>query len=118
MKVKLYISLFLVFPVLLFAQENQLAIASVSYEFIHVNDTNNRNEPRKEEMIVYLGQQGSVYKSLTLAKRMEEVQLRMKEMGVSHPPGARSSIRIASPNISSSALLLLPKRSVWSFLIK
>jgi GLPGLI family protein len=109
MKVKLYISLFLVFPVLLFAQENQLAIASVSYEFIHVNDTNNRNEPRKEEMIVYLGQQGSVYKSLTLAKRMEEIQLRMKEMGVSHPSGAKSSIRIASPNISSSALLLLPR---------
>lgn len=109
MKTQILISLFFLFPAFLFAQENELALASISYEFIHVNDTNNRDEPRKEEMIVYLGQHGSVYKSLTLAKRMEEIQLRMKEMGGPQPPGARSSIRISSPTISSSELLLLPR---------
>jgi GLPGLI family protein len=102
----------------LFAQKNELALASISYEFVHVTDTNNRDMPRKEEMIVYLGQYASVYKSLTLAKRMEEAQLRMKEMGVSQGPGRVNSIRISSPNISNEELYLFPRESRLAILDK
>lgn len=93
----------------LFAQESEKALASISYEFIHVNDTNNRENPRKEEMIVYLGQYGSVYKSLTLAKKMEEMEARMKEMAIPTAPGGKSTFRLSSPNFSNDQLFLLPR---------
>lgn len=113
----LFIFIFIL-PFSLFAQKGELALASISYEFVHVTDTNNRDMPRKEEMIVYLGQHASVYKSLTLAKRMEEAQLRMKEMGVSPAPGRVNSIRISSPNISNEELYLFPRENRLAILDK
>lgn len=108
----------LMFSHSLFAQKKESALASISYEFIHVTDTNSRDMPRKEEMIVYLGQHASVYKSLTLAKRMEEAQLRMKEMGASSGSGRINSIRISSPNISNEELFLFPVENRLAILDK
>lgn len=59
------------------AQESDFALATVKYEFVHVNDTNDRDNPRKEEMLVHLGQHASMYLSHTRSVRLKEMEDRM-----------------------------------------
>lgn len=87
------------------AQDNTNAIASITYEFIHVNDTNNRENPRKEEMITYLGRYSSVYNSLDQAKRKEEMY---KKLRLTNPTG---TIVVGSP---IEDLYLLPNEKYWA----
>ncbi|WP_028295764.1 GLPGLI family protein [Olivibacter sitiensis] len=61
------------------AQEANTALVSITYDFVHVNDTTNREKPIKEEMILYLGEKGSVYKSLTKEKAMKAAQEKLLE---------------------------------------
>ncbi len=58
-----------------FSQETPIAIGKVNYQFIHVRDTNDRENPHKEEMILLINKQVSKYTSYV---RMNEDR-QMKE---------------------------------------
>lgn len=80
-----YLTLFALSTFLLFqaqAQKNEVALASIKYEFIHVHDTNNKSNPRKQEMVLYLGQQGSLYKSYNSASKAAELIKQLELLGV------------------------------------
>jgi len=90
-----------------YAQVAEKALASVVYDFVHVTDTTQRANPRKESMVLYLGQHGSVYKSQTLALKLEE----MKKKAANDFSGkaVRNQLSFHSPNISSEELYLFPE---------
>lgn len=91
-----------------FAQEKDQALASVVYDFIHVTDTNKRENPKKESMILYLGKFMSAYKSKTLALKLEEIR---KEMGEENDNGnKRKLFSFNSPNVSNDELFLNPQK--------
>jgi len=54
-----------------FAQKPDSAQIEVHYKFLHVRDTNNRDKPYTENMILLVGRSGGVYKS---GDRRTEVQ--------------------------------------------
>lgn len=91
-----------------FAQEHAHALASISYDFIHVTDTNHREHPRKESMILYMAEVGSVYKSRTLALKLAEMQKEMGEEFTSR--NAKKQVFFNAPNVSSSELFLFPQK--------
>lgn len=58
------------------AQEKDKALAQAKYAFIHINDTNQKDIPYKEDMLLLIGQRATIYKSYTsiLAKEDTERQ--------------------------------------------
>lgn len=56
------------------AQENDTALASITYKFTHINDTTKPDQPHDEELILYVGQRGSLYKSYSAMQRMEQIR--------------------------------------------
>lgn len=59
----------------LMAQDADPVLATINYEFVHTNDTNDRENPYKEEMVVYIGQHSSVYKNRSLGDLIERNKL-------------------------------------------
>lgn len=55
----------------LLAQENEIALAKIHYNFVHINDTTQLDKNHHDEMVLYLGQHSSFYTSYA-NKRMEE----------------------------------------------
>lgn len=53
------------------AQENEIALAKIHYNFIHINDTTQLDKNHHSEMVLYLGQHSSFYTSYA-GKRLEE----------------------------------------------
>ncbi|MFC6101960.1 GLPGLI family protein [Olivibacter domesticus] len=92
----------------LYAQEEEKALASIVYDFVHITDTNQRQHPKKETMILYMGTDRSVFKSQTLALKLEEMK---KEMDGNLPDGKMGKNRISfnAPNISNEELFLFPQ---------
>lgn len=82
------------------AQTAEVALASIDYELIHVNDTNNRDEPVKRNMRVYLGQESSHYVDQSAAEAFEKIEERMREMNLQRS-GSVSSISIRRPSSRS-----------------
>lgn len=56
------------------AQEPQMAKLIVHYKFSHVRDTTNRDKPFTENMVLFLGQSASVYKSYD--RKLQEALMR------------------------------------------
>ncbi|TCK80595.1 GLPGLI family protein [Albibacterium bauzanense] len=55
----------------LIAQDNEIALAKIHYNFVHINDTTQLDKNHHSEMVLYLGQHSSFYTDYT-NKRMEE----------------------------------------------
>jgi GLPGLI family protein len=56
------------------AQEPQMAKLIVHYKFSHMRDTTNRDKPYTENMVLFLGQSASVYKSYD--RKLQEALMR------------------------------------------
>ncbi len=63
------------------AQEAQKAIAKVHYVFTHVNDTTQREKFLRDEVVTYLGSEGSYYTSYSKTRANEEIEKQMKDPG-------------------------------------
>lgn len=94
------------------AQEQQPVLASIVYDFVHVNDTNNRDKPVKEQMILRLSQKNSIYLSLTKEERLEELKKSLME---SMGPETRgrlvglSNFSVRGPGLSTEELFQFPQ---------
>lgn len=53
------------------AQKADVAIAKATYELTHIRDTSNRDKPYKETMVLLLGRNASVYRSVTKQQQEE-----------------------------------------------
>jgi len=98
------------------AQEPQTALAHIKYEFVHLDDTNFRDNPRKEEMMLYIGQDAVMYNSFTLAATLEKLKEDMeKRTGIAagntgqRNGTGQSSVFINAPNMSNETLYLFPE---------
>lgn len=100
------------------AQQADSALMHIKYELIHVDDTNFRDNPRKEEMIVYIGRQSAMYNSFTraatLAKMKQDIENRQRADGSNADARNgtnRSRLFVSAPHISSETLYLFPKKN-------
>lgn len=46
-------------------QENEVALAKIHYQFVHINDTNQRDKYLESELVLYLGQSSSFYTTIS-----------------------------------------------------
>lgn len=103
MKLKSYLTtLLLLIAILVKAQKPDTAQAIVHYKFTHVRDTNNRDKPLVENMILLVGRNSSVYKSYD--RKLQEEKMR-KSIDEQMNSGSRdlnitSNIGSLSPNIN------------------
>src|SRR5690606_5898505 len=94
------------------AQESEIAFAHVKYQFTHVDDTNFRNDPHREEMMLYIGKDATLYNSFSLATTLERMKKEIAEepdmAADAGAPSGRKQPRlfINAPNISHEALYL------------
>jgi len=59
---------------LAFGQQPDTAVAYVKYTLVHVDDTNFRDNPRREDMWVHIGRHSSAYSSFTLASLADKAK--------------------------------------------
>jgi len=82
MKKNLIILSFMAYTIAVSAQKPDKALSRVSYSFIHVQDTNHREQPYTENMMLVIGKEASVYTSydkITQAKlRKEKIEQAVK----------------------------------------
>jgi GLPGLI family protein len=67
------------------AQQPDTAIGKVTYDFIHLRDTANRNQPYKETMTLLLGRNASVYRSLDKQLQAERLARQILDQVKSAP---------------------------------
>jgi len=65
------------------AQIQEPILATVTYQFIHINDTNHRANPIKMEMFLKLGKTNSVYNNASLENQMKEAQKKSEQAAAS-----------------------------------
>lgn len=63
------------------AQEKEMAIASVRYQFTHIMDTTQPENPLQENMILYLGKNGSLYTNYDRIERMARLKANAEQKG-------------------------------------
>ncbi len=100
------------------AQEGDVVLAHVKYQFVHIDDTNFRNDPHREDMMLYIGKDITLYNSFTLAATLEKMKKDMaeKQPDIADKAGApnshnQSRIFVNAPNISHEALYLFHRKN-------
>jgi len=78
-----------------YAQEKEPALARVFYEFIHVNDTSQPNKHHKEEMVLYIGQNATLFSSYAGERAMEKIREQVED------PGFDGNVTISGPGRST-----------------
>ncbi len=96
------------------AQENDVALAHVKYQFVHIDDTNFRNDPHREDMMLYIGKDVTLYNSFTLAATLEK--MKKEQPDAANKTGApnghnRPRLFVNAPNISHEALYLFHRKN-------
>ncbi|MEO6521652.1 MAG: GLPGLI family protein [Mucilaginibacter sp.] len=74
MKQQLLILLGIVLAIPAFAQKPDSTLAIVHYKFSHIRDTNARDKPYTENMVLLVGQNASVYKSYDRKMQMDAMR--------------------------------------------
>ncbi|MBK1441533.1 GLPGLI family protein [Parapedobacter sp. ISTM3] len=100
------------------AQESDVALAHVKYELVHIDDTNFRDNPRREDMMLYIGRRSAMYNSFTLASTLEKMKKEMEsrqradaaKAGAANGP-SQSRFFVSSPNVSNETLYLFPQEN-------
>lgn len=64
-----------------YAQESFQAVAKVHYMFKHINDTTQPENFLRDEVVTYIGQEGSYYTSYSSTRRSEQINAMMKDPG-------------------------------------
>lgn len=82
-----------------FAQKPDSTLAMAHYKFSHVRDTNNRDKPYTENMVLLIGQNASVYKSYDRKMQMEA----MKKDAMAQMQNGTGQIKITSRGASTTA---------------
>jgi len=100
------------------AQESDVALAHVKYQFVHIDDTNFRDNPHREDMMLYIGKDITLYNSFSLAATLAKMK---KDMAEKQPgdakkagsPNGRNQSRlfVNAPNISHEVIYLFPKEN-------
>lgn len=102
----LFVLIFLI-PQTLLAQDSEPALAKVHYQFVHANDTTQRDKYRQEEMVLYLGQHSFFYSSYASKRMQEEVKKQMEA------PGFDGNIVIkGSPSGSRESYYTIPSKKL------
>src|SRR5690606_41796088 len=78
------------------AQETEPVLARARYQFIHVNDTANRDHPKVEEMVLY----ASVNRSFFTSNAAEEINKQMQDQDTK--PSLDSNITLDSKETSNN----------------
>lgn len=60
------------------AQQAEPALARVIYEFTHINDTLQPDKPHKEEMVLYIGQQATLYGTYTTERVNQQIKKQLE----------------------------------------
>lgn len=61
--------------------ENESALAKIHYQFVHVNDTTQRDKNHHDEMVLYLGQRSSFYTSYANQRIREQLKEQINAPG-------------------------------------
>src|SRR3546814_17256567 len=67
------------FSVPVTAQQTDVALARVIYEFAHINDTLQPEKPHKEEMVLYIGQEATLYGTYTTERINQQIKQQMDD---------------------------------------
>lgn len=88
------------------AQEPDVALAVARYELVHINDTNDRDNPRKEELVLYMGQRASLYQSHTLAVQQQQFNEWLEQ---SNRNSSLSFTSVSITGVASERLYVFPQ---------
>lgn len=95
------------------AQHEEPVLATVTYQFVHVNDTNNRANPTKTTMILRLGLENSKYKNADLEYQIMDAR-KSSGAAIEGPARAVSGKPIAvvmSQGVNTEELFQIPKEN-------
>ncbi|WP_421943442.1 GLPGLI family protein [Pedobacter sp.] len=112
-----------------FAQKPDKALSKVSYNFIHVQDTNQRDKPYTENMILVIGKNASAYTSLdkitqaaVRRKRIEEAVKAQSESSTNtlklDGSGIKKTSNIDYYNFISESKFFTKERLVNNYLVE
>ena len=73
------LSVTILFSVPVAAQQTEVALARVIYEFTHINDTLQPEKPHQEEMVLYIGQEATLYGTYATERINQQIKKQMDD---------------------------------------